>query len=92
MQNNYMPNNRINKNQIVQHVIRTAESMYNVRISNVTYIEEVPECIKHSCPLTGVAILLREISLIHLGFTSIEIPFFVCRVCGKLYIYKNYEG
>lgn len=82
---------KISKARIVDSIRQGVEITYKVPVSKIEYIDETPETIRHSCPMTGIAILNREISNVMIGNAYLEIPYYFCPVCGKLYIYKNFE-
>lgn len=65
---------------------------HNIMISSVEYIGEVPVMIRHSCPQTGIAQLPRQIAVLYLEGYQMEVPYFVCEVCGKAYIYKDFSN
>lgn len=59
-----------------------------VPISREEKIEETPQLLRHACAPCGVSFLqMLNFSIPEVG---VNIPFYFCTACGKLYYYKDF--
>lgn len=95
-ENNYMNNmngmgdcykpRRLTKAEILTMVQYQAQIRYNCCPMTTIKIQETRDCIRHSCPQTGIVLLPMEVAQIESDYGMIEIPYYMCQTCGKLYI------
>lgn len=89
MFNTFFSGGRLTKAQIIEYVKNEVYATYGVYPETVIYIEEVPEIIRHSCVNTGITTLPRRMTCINTQDGVLDVPYFVCPVCGKLYVYRE---
>lgn len=77
---------KLTKAEILENVKYQAQVRYNCCPSNVVKIQETRDLIRHSCPATGIVLLPMEIAQIESDYGLIEIPYYMCQICGKLYV------
>lgn len=59
-------------------------------ISQTVKIDETPDCIRHACAYKGVTFLQRQsygVPTEDMGV--IDLPWYFCEQCGKLYVYNS---
>ena len=57
----------------------------------VEKIHEAPDTIRHSCVPMGITTLQRYVFTAQSGWDTLQIPFYFCPQCGKLFMYQDYE-
>lgn len=77
---------KLTKAEILENVKYQAQVRYNCLPTNVVKIQETREYIRHSCPATGIVLLPMEIAQIESDYGIIEVPYYMCQICGKLYV------
>lgn len=59
-----------------------------VPISKEEKIEETPQVLRHACADCGVSYL--QMLTFNIPEAGVQIPFYFCTACGKLYYYKDF--
>lgn len=77
---------RITKRGLLDYVKCYASNETRCPVTEVVHIDRMPYTLKHSCPQTGISILPQRIAQVNIGCTILEIPYFMCGICGKLYV------
>lgn len=75
--------------KLSEYVSQLCASVSGVVPTDVIFIPEQQEFVKHSCDSTGIVILNKENVTVPTeeGYYSVDVYF--CRACGKLYIYRE---
>ena len=59
-------------------------------VSDMVKLDETPDVIKHSCVQTGVTFLQSLVWNVPIPEEYyIQVPFYYCSCCGKLYVKNN---
>lgn len=59
-----------------------------VPISRAEKIEETPQLLRHACAECGVSRL--QMLVFNIPEAGVQIPFYFCTACGKLFYYKDF--
>jgi hypothetical protein len=84
---NQMPH-RYTKKEIKAYVLSCVASSYNIAVndSNVVTLTESPALLRHSCFKTGIAVLNKNSTVVQQPDFLQEVSYYVCTICGKVYI------
>ena len=80
---------KLNRSMILQYIQDYVVNLTQVPISRVEKIEETPNMLRHACAEVGDVSYLQmnNFSVPELG---INVSFYFCTACGKLYIQKDF--
>lgn len=81
---------RVPKYMVYNMIAMYVSQAFNIRVAKVEKIDEAPDTLKHSCLYTGVTALPKQMYSLQSDMGVIQIPFYVCSVCGNLYVYQNF--
>lgn len=81
---------KLTKGQVIDNLSTYVFNQTGVLVSKVEKIEEMPQTLRHSCVATGVVTLGQFIFTYPSPQGYINLPFFFCNKCGKLYYCPDY--
>lgn len=90
MQGQQMPP-KIPKYRMLELISQYVQINTGMAVQCVEKIHEAPDMIRHSCVPMGITTLQRYIFTAQSGWDTLQIPFYFCPQCGKLFIYQDYE-
>ena len=92
MDNMYQPQmqkfRRFTKAEVYQAIQEYCYQCTAVMVSEMVKIEDFPDALRHSCFETGVAYLPKYIWRVPIEYGFVEVPYYFCSRCGKLYVSK----
>lgn len=77
---------RVTKSMLIDETIYRVQNMYNVQVTNTVRLSETAQSIRHSCIYTGISILPMYTLQIATDYGYIDVYYYFCVSCGKLYI------
>lgn len=80
---------RYTKREIYQMIQMACYQSTGVNVSSVIKIEDAVPQLRHSCLYTGVCFLPQYVWQVPTDTSVINIPYYFCTKCGKLFIYNN---
>lgn len=80
---------RYSKSEVIQAIQMHCYQQTGVSVSNVVRLEETPSTLRHSCMETGIAHLPTYNWQVPTEYGSVNVPFYFCDKCGKLYVYSH---
>lgn len=90
MDTNYQQQFRkFSKAEVIQAIQVYCYQQTGVSVSNVVRLEETPSQLRHSCLTTGVTQLNQYNWTVPTEYGSVQVPFYFCEKCGKLYVYNH---
>ena len=81
---------KLTKGQIIDNLSGYVYNQTGVLVSKVEKIEEMPQTLRHSCVYTGVITLNKFTYSYASPQGYVDLPFFFCDKCGKLYYCPDY--
>lgn len=90
MQGQQMPP-KIPKYRMVELLSQYVQMNTGMAVQCVEKIHEAPDTIRHSCVPMGITTLQRYVFTAQSGWDTLQIPFYFCPQCGKLFMYQDYE-
>lgn len=85
------PSFRVPKYQVYDAIALYVMQSTGVGVKQMQKIKEAPDAFRHSCVQTGITILQRNVYRLQSGGTIVQIPFYFCTSCGKLFIFSEFE-
>lgn len=76
---------RISKAEIKRMLAYSLQSS-GCLVSDIVYVDETPNVIRHSCFKTGIAVLPKQVFSIPSPQGVLSVPYYYCSVCGKVFI------
>lgn len=89
-QNNQCPVPRLTKTEVVNYVSQYCQANTGVAVNKVQKIDDAPSSLRHSCVATGIALLPRCCLQLTAPSGVLQVYFYFCAKCGKLYIVDDY--
>lgn len=84
----------ISKNMIIQAIANDVgvNSMQRggVGVSQIVKIDECPDSVRHACMMGGISWLPKNIYSVQTEYGVLQIPYYFCLTCGKLFIYNDF--
>lgn len=82
---------RFTRAQVVNAIIEQCGTVLGIQVSEVKHIEETPQRLRHACAYSPN--LIEYLDMIPFSvpdemIPDLNLPFYVCPHCGKLYVYK----
>lgn len=90
MQGQQMPP-KLPKYRILEMLSQYVQANTGMAVQCVEKIHEAPDMIRHSCVPMGITTLQRYVFTAQSGWDMLQIPFYFCPQCGKLFVYQDYE-
>lgn len=87
---NQMPvQKRYSKAEIYQAIQQYCYQQTGVVVTNMVRIDDSVSNLRHSCLTTGVTYLPKYIWQVPSEMGVIEVPYYFCPQCGKLFVYNH---
>lgn len=80
---------RFTKSEVYQAIQMDCYNKTGVMVSSVVKIEDCPNTLRHSCFLTGVTFLPQYIWQVPTDTGFVNVPYYFCSKCGKLFVYNH---
>lgn len=80
---------RYTRAEIYQAIELYCYQSTGVAVTSVVKIEDNPTQLRHSCFATGVTNLPQYSWQVPSEFGAINVPYYFCSKCGKLFVYKH---
>lgn len=80
---------KYSKSEIIEAIQIYCFQMTNSQVSSVVRLEDFENTLRHSCVYTGVTFLPQYIWKVPSEYGVVEVPYFFCPLCGKLYVYNH---
>lgn len=77
---------RIPKAEVYQAIQTHCCQQTGVPVSIMEKIDEFPDKLRHSCLNTGVTELQQYTWNVQSEYGVIDVPFYFCKACGKLFV------
>ena len=84
----------VTKGQVLQ-CLQNELSVFSVNnggvaVSTMVKIDESPEVLRHACVNGGISHLQRQIYSCQTPVGVVQVPYFFCGICGKLFVYNDF--
>ena len=80
---------RYTKAEIYQAIQEYCYSQTGVMVTSMVKIDDTVDSLRHSCFYTGVVNLQKNNWQVPSEFGFINVPFYFCDKCGKLFVYNH---
>lgn len=80
---------RYTRAEVCQCIQMSCYQTTGVPISNIVKLEDTPLQLRHSCFYTGVTFLPQLLWQVPSEMGVINVPYYFCEKCGKLYMYNH---
>ena len=81
--------NRFSKSEVYNAIQCNCYNQTGITVSTMVKIDEFPDTLRHSCFNTGVTFLQQYIWQVPSEFGYIDVPYYFCPQCGKLFVYNH---
>ena len=80
---------RFTKAEVYQAIQMDCYNKTGVAVSSVVKLEDNPTSLRHSCFFTGVTFLPYNLWAVPTETGTINVPYYFCPKCGKLFVYNH---
>ena len=80
---------RFTKSEVYQAIQMDCYQKTGVTVTSMVKIEDCLNSFRHSCFLTGVTFLPQYIWQVPTEYGAVDVPYYFCPQCGKLFVYNH---
>lgn len=80
---------RFTRAEVYQAIQLHCYQQTGVPVTNTVKLEDTPTQLRHSCFSTGITFLQQYTWQVLSDLGVINVPYYFCEKCGKLYVYNH---
>lgn len=91
MQMQGMKMRKIPKHQVYDEISMYVYQNTGIQPQHIQKLSETPDTLRHACAQTGITFLTKYCYTVVSQGMPVQVPFYFCNSCGKLFVFSDFE-